>query len=270
MTELERYKKKLETAEQKVRILEDMIEVRTRELYMFNQELERKNKDLELFTHIAAHDLQEPLISISNFSDLLLLRYGGQLDERAQKYLNTIINSSTRMREMVRNLMTYNDIGVEKVKTKVDCHALVMEVQNDLADSIERTQATFNLAQLPSVSGYETELRLLFQNLISNAIKFRKKDTSPIIKISSVKKSNEVEFIVEDNGIGILKENEEKIFLIFQRVHSKMEYEGTGIGLAHCKKIVDHHNGQIWVEGVPDVGCAFHFTMPLAKTGHGM
>lgn len=263
MTDLDRYKKKLETAEKKVRILEEMIEVRTRELYTFNQELERKNKDLEQFTHIAAHDLQEPLISISNFSDLLLHRYGDQLDERGQKYLNTIINSSTRMRELVRSLMTYNDIGIEQKKTIVNCNALVMDVQNDLADSIERTHTTFTVEELPTISGFETELRLLFQNLISNAVKFRKKETSPIIHISSIKKNNQWEFIVRDNGIGILKENEEKIFLIFQRVHNKKEYEGTGIGLAHCKKIIDHHNGKIWVDGVPDIGSTFHFTLPI-------
>ncbi|MEB8327765.1 ATP-binding protein [Flavobacteriaceae bacterium KMM 6897] len=269
MNDLDRLKKKLEKAERKVRILEDMIEERTRELYMFNLELERKNKDLEQFTHIAAHDLQEPLISISNFSDLLLHRYGSQLDDKGKKYLNTIIKSSMRMRELVRSLMTYHNIGNDSKKTLVDCNALVLDVQNDLADSIERTHTTFILENLPQVNGYETELRLLFQNLISNAIKFHKKEISPIIEISCIKESLQWNFLVKDNGIGILEENKGEIFLIFQRVHNKMEYEGTGIGLAHCKKIIDHHNGQIWVEGTPNEGCTFHFTLPIENSPVG-
>src|SRR5690606_197227 len=147
-------------------------------------------------------------------------------------------------------------------KVIIYCNEIVNKIQQDQSVIIAETKTKIKIENLPTINAYSTELRLLFQNLISNAIKFRKKDQTPLIKISAKKKNNHYHFLIEDNGIGIANEHLEKIFIIFQRLHNKHEYNGSGIGLAHCRKIVALHEGEIWVESELKKGSDFHFTIP--------
>jgi PAS domain S-box-containing protein len=226
-----------------------------------NKELERKNKELEQFAYVASHDLQEPLRTISNFSELIQKKYRSRLDNKADEYFNYIVHSAERMRVLIKDLLDYSRIGRQKDKEQVDCNSILSNTQKDLAVMVNETGASIISGPLPVIAGYPTEIKLLFQNLISNAIKFRKKDASPSLEITSEKKDNHWQFTFKDNGIGIEKKYYEKIFVIFQRLHNRNEYEGSGIGLAHCKKIVELHGGNIWLESEPGTGTAFHFTI---------
>ncbi|WP_305983220.1 sensor histidine kinase [Roseivirga thermotolerans] len=226
-----------------------------------NRELAHKNKELEQFTYVASHDLQEPLRTVTNFTKILVEDYGTKLDDTGKKSLKFISESATRMRQLVKDLLDYSRIGQERQLTMVDCHSLLVHIQKDLSSVLESTHTTLVLGELPEVRGYQTELRLLFQNLISNAIKFRKKEVAPQIQITA-KEDNGWVFAIQDNGIGISKKHQEKIFTIFQRIYSREAYEGTGIGLAHCRKIAEVHKGRIWVESEPDQGSTFYFYLP--------
>jgi len=263
VSEIDNLNKKLERAEQRVRILEEMIETRTRELYTTNIELERQNKELEQFVYIASHDLREPLRTVKSFTELLQEDYKGKLDENAEKYVQFISQGANRMSALIDGLLQYSRLNRDKEMTIVDCNALIKAVLDDLSTSVTETHAILDIGELPKLKGYETDLRLLFQNLLTNAIKFRKKDTVPHIKISAIKQDVYWMFSFQDNGIGIAKRNQEKIFAIFQRLHSKSDYEGTGIGLAHCQKIVDLHGGKISVESELGKGSTFYFSIPI-------
>jgi light-regulated signal transduction histidine kinase (bacteriophytochrome) len=166
------------------------------------------------------------------------------------------------MKLLVKDLFEYSMLGKESVKTLIDCNNTVNTVLSDLEDLVNESNANISVQKLPTVNGYETELRLLFQNLITNAIKYQKKDVVPEIIISAERHEKEWLFSIKDNGIGIDHKHFEKIFIIFQRLHNRNEYEGTGIGLAHCKKVVEMHGGRIWVESAPGAGSAFMFTIP--------
>jgi light-regulated signal transduction histidine kinase (bacteriophytochrome) len=166
------------------------------------------------------------------------------------------------MRELVKGLFDYSLLGKMSVEGVVDCNEMITAVLHDLKDPVIQSNARIHCAKLPAIKGYQTELRLLFQNLVSNAIKFQRKDIVPEISISVVSSEKEWLFSVRDNGIGIEDKFKEKIFIIFQRLHNRNVYEGTGIGLAHCKKIVEMHNGRIWVESTPGNGSTFLFTIP--------
>src|ERR1035437_4479334 len=226
-----------------------------------NIDLERKNKELEQFAYVASHDLQEPLRTTSSFVELIQKQYKGQLDEKADKYFSFIAQSSDRMKVLIKDLLDYSRIGRKKELEEVDCNIMLNEVLADLGTAINETGAEITTEQLPVVNGYLTEIKQLFQNLIINAIKFRKKTIPPQINISVQKISGYWQFAFKDNGIGIAKENNERIFIIFQRLHTRNEYEGSGIGLSHCKKIVEQHKGRIWVESAPGEGSTFHFTI---------
>lgn len=225
------------------------------------KQLEIKNKELEQFAYIASHDLQEPLRTITSFSSLLKQGYHGQLDENADIYLNFISEATARMSNLISGLLNYSRIGQRREKMIIDCNQLLIDVQKDLAVRISETDTTLVIEALPCVTGVKTELHILFQNLISNAIKFCKKDVAPHINISAQQKSTCWEFAVKDNGIGIADEHQERIFKIFQRLHTRSEYEGTGIGLANCQKIVTLHGGDIWLKSHAEVGSTFYFTI---------
>jgi light-regulated signal transduction histidine kinase (bacteriophytochrome) len=240
---------------------EDEQKVR-KEAEQANIDLERKNRELEQFAYVASHDLQEPLRTTSSFAELLQQQYQGKLDEKADKYLSFITQSSDRMKVLIKDLLDYSRIGRKKEKERVDCNLILQEVLDDLEVTIKETQAKINSELLPVFNGYATEIKQLFQNLIINAIKFRKKNSCPEIKISAIKNNGHWEFACSDNGIGIEKEHRERIFVIFQRLHTRTEYEGSGIGLAHCKKIVELHGGRIWIESEPDEGSTFYFAIP--------
>ena len=226
------------------------------------EELKRSNVELEQFAYIASHDLQEPLRTTSSFVELLQKQYQqGKIDDKSDKYFNYILEASDRMKLLIKNLLDYSRIGNKKELEQVDCNKTLQEVLADLGVAINDANADIQHHSLPVISGYSTEIKQLFQNLIINAVKFQKKGVAPRIKISVQKVKDSWQFAFEDNGIGIEKQNSEKIFNIFQRLHSRAEYEGSGIGLSHCKKIVELHKGKIWVESVPGEGSTFHFTI---------
>ncbi len=232
------------------------------ELEKLNKQLKIKNYEMEQFAYIASHDLQEPVRTISNFAKLLSTNYAGKFDETADKSFQFIIEASDRMSSLIKGLLDYSRIGRELYLKTVDCNKLVEETIDDLSTRIEETQAKLKLERLPEVLANPTDLRLVFQNLINNAIKFRKEGLNPSITISAIEQESMWEFSCKDNGIGIAPEHRNKIFQIFQRLHNRKAYEGTGIGLSHCRKIVELHGGEIWVESQLNEGSTFYFTLP--------
>lgn len=228
-----------------------------------NKKLQNQNKELEQFTYIASHDLQEPLRSLISFSELLEKEFIGKLGENGEFYINFISKSSKRMQLLVKGLLDYSRIGREKKLAEIDCNQIIKDVLSDMMITIKESNAEITVSDLPHLKGYETEIRQLFQNLVSNALKFRKKDVAPKIKIFAQKKEDDWLFSVQDNGIGIEENNKQKLFVIFKRFNNREEYEGTGIGLAHCKKIVELHGGTIWADSKFGEGSSFYFTIPI-------
>ena len=227
-----------------------------------NQQLKIKNKELEQFAYIASHDLQEPLLTLMSISDSMKREYQNKLDDKADHYIDFIVQSSLRMQELVRGLLNYARIGKSEELTKVNCQQLVQEVVLDLNAYIQASQAKITFHDLPTVEGYAIELKQLFSQLIGNAIKFSKPAIQPEIIVSAKKQVGFWLFSVQDNGIGIEAKDQEKIFMIFKRLHNRQEYDGTGIGLSHCKKIVALHGGTISVNSTLGKGSLFNFTIP--------
>ncbi len=263
MSKIIDYDKKLQRANRKVQILEEMVEVKTRDFYMVNKSLLNMNKELQQFTYLVSHDLNEPLRTINNFSVMLLNKTKDLLDDASMLYLDYILDSTVRMQTLLQGLLDHSQINDrEKEKSLLDLNHLIREIKVDMNSSIAAKKVLFKYDRLPKILTYPTELRVLFQNLISNAIKFSKVDIPPIISISCQEKNKFWEFCLEDNGIGIDSKNYKRIFLVFQRLHSRRAYEGTGIGLAHCKKIVeDLHGGKIWIESTLGQGTSMFFTI---------
>lgn len=230
-------------------------------LKAYARELEIRNKELEQFVYIASHDLQEPLLNLNNFVGLLRAEYGGLLDEDGELYLNYIHQSSERMQSLIKGLLDYARLGAHQPKNIVDCNQVLDDLKIDLQHQIESLGAEIYYENLPVLNGYETPIRQLFQNLINNALKFRKEDVVPKIHISAYNDDQFWHFEVRDNGIGIEERYLQKVFVIFQRLHSQADYEGHGIGLSHCKKIVELHGGEISVQSTPGVGSRFCFTL---------
>ncbi|WP_158237306.1 YfiR/HmsC family protein [Aquimarina sp. MAR_2010_214] len=247
-------------------------ELKHKNLEIYNQslELESKNKELEQFAYIASHDLQEPLNTISSFIGLLAEDYEENFDEAGKESMTFIKEASIRMKKLIDALLEYSRLGRSKEYDNVDCNIIIQELKKDLKVILDKTGAKINIKNLPVIKGSEIELRLLFQNLISNGIKFSTPDTIPKIDITCVEKNDPKDaskgfwqFSIQDNGIGIPEKHQERIFAIFQRLHSRDEYEGTGIGLAHCKKIVEAHGGKIWLTSKEKKGSTFYFTIPF-------
>ncbi|MCW3121481.1 MAG: sensory transduction histidine kinase [Flavipsychrobacter sp.] len=231
-------------------------------LIAYTQALEQKNKETEQFAYIASHDLQEPLRTITNYIGLFETDYKGKLDASADMYLKFITGASNRMKMLITDILEYTRIENDKSPVEVDCNVLVDEVINDMQLTITENNATVQVSSLPVITGYASSFKSLFQNLISNAIKFKKTDVQPIVNISARDDGKDWVFEVRDNGIGIEKQYFDKIFMIFQRLHARTEYQGSGIGLAHCKKIVDLRGGKIWVESEVGTGSSFYFSVP--------
>ena len=236
-----------------------------KEMIIKNRKLEFQNTELEQFAYIASHDLQEPLITVIHCISLLQAELGGNLDEDQKQYLEFINSSTSRMQVLVKGLLDYSRIGKERKKNTIDCNQIVSDVLADMKASLRESNAIIEYEKLPVIEGNTTEMRQLFQNLISNANKFRKKDQQPKIKIGAVKEENNWLFSIQDNGIGIKNNDVDKVFVIFKRLNNRDEYQGTGIGLSHCKKIIEQHRGKIWVESKFNEGSTFKWTFPIEQ-----
>ncbi len=224
-------------------------------------ELATSNAELERFAYIASHDLQEPLRMVSSFLQLLQKRYQGQLDEKASQYIHYAVDGAERMKALILDLLEYSRVGVGKDSFgAVDMNGIVAEVGDIFREKIIATRARVEIDPLPEVHGDKVQLTQLFQNLVGNALKYRSGEP-PVIRIRVTEEPGGWLFSVGDNGIGIDPLFFEKIFIIFQRLHNKSDYSGTGIGLAICKKIVERHGGRIWVESTQENGSTFFFTI---------
>ncbi|MFB9990521.1 ATP-binding protein [Deinococcus oregonensis] len=244
--------------------LERRVEVRTHELELQTQELERSNAELEQFAYIASHDLQAPIRAVTSFAGIIAQRYAGQLDDRGQLYLQQIIGSGEHMKRLVDDLLTFSRIHTHQGdQVLVDSQAVFGEVARRLAS--EDMEGTFDLSAtgLPRVRANPQQLDQLLQNLISNGLKYRREGVRPRVQVSAVQGGDFWRFAVSDNGIGIEEQYFGRIFEIFQRLHGRDTFEGTGIGLAVCKKIVERHGGQLWLESVVGEGSSFFFTLPV-------
>lgn len=226
-----------------------------------NKMLQSQNSELEQFTYITSHDLQEPVLSLISFTELLYEEYSERLDDEAKLYIQFINKSAYRMRALIKGLMEYARIGKREDYTAIDCNEIITHVLSDLSETVNNTNAVIEVDNLPEIKAQSTYMRLLFQNLISNAIKFVKPDVQPKIRISCAETSKDWKFSVEDNGIGIDQKHLDQVFIIFKRLNNVTLYRGYGIGLAHCKKIVELHHGEIQVKSKVDKGSTFSFTI---------
>jgi len=224
-------------------------------------QLEQRNKELEQFAYIASHDLQEPLRNINSFIYLLKKKYLGKLDENANQYIEHMVTASTRMQDMITGLLEYSRTGKSSGKEQINCNLLMDEITEDFRVVIRNTDSKIVYEKLPTITGYKVELKQLFQNLLSNAIKFRNKDQAPEVKITVEAIDDFWQFSFKDNGIGIDNNYFKEIFIVFQRLHIRSEFPGSGIGLALCKRIVELHKGEIWVESELEKGSTFYFTL---------
>ncbi len=229
-------------------------------------ELARSNEELQQFAYVASHDLQEPLRMISSYTQLLERRYRDRLDSDASEFMGFIVDGAARMKQLIEDLLAYSRVGTRgRAFQSVDCQAAFDKAVANLRGAIEQSGARITHDPLPSVLGDTGQLVQLLQNLIANAIKFRG-DAAPVVHLGARQSGEGWIFSVKDEGIGIDPQYFERIFLMFQRLHSKADYPGTGIGLAICKKIVDRHGGRIWVESQPGRGCTFFFTLCAQPT----
>jgi len=231
-----------------------------RELKSLNKELERSNTELEQFAYVASHDLQEPLRTISSYVQLLAERYKDKLDKDGNEFIDFVIDGSTRMRLLINSLLEYSRVNKIKPFQWIEPTDIIENIMQDMKEQIIESGTVIKCNELPKIYADPVLIGQLFQNLISNAIKFRD-GKNPKIEISGKRENGEVLFSVKDNGIGLKREYDNKIFIIFQRLNSREKYPGTGIGLSICKKIVERHGGKIWVESEPGKGATFYFTI---------
>lgn len=226
-------------------------------------QLERSNAELEQFAYVASHDLQEPLRMITGYTNLLSKRYRGKLDASADEFIGFAVDGAQRMRVLINDLLTYSRVGSQARQPEAtDCELVLSQALAGLELAIHESGAKVTHDPLPTVDGDQVQLGQLFQNLISNALKYRN-GQQPIVHIGCERRENEWLLWIRDNGIGIDPRFSEKIFVIFQRLHTREQYPGTGIGLAVCKRIVERHGGKIWVESEPGEGSTFYFTLPV-------
>jgi signal transduction histidine kinase len=247
------------------RILSELSAVRAANtsLEQRSHDLQRSNSELEQFAYVASHDLQEPLRKVASFCQLLQRRYGGQLDEKADQYIEYAVDGAKRMQMLINDLLAFSRVGrVEQERVPVPAAELLAQAQANLATSMRRARAQVQAGELPTVAAEPTLLTAVFQNLLSNAIKFRG-ERAPRVTVTAQRDGGLWVFSVADNGIGISSEYADRIFVIFQRLHDKTTYPGTGIGLAMTRKIIEYHGGRIWLDTTEASGARFCFTLPV-------
>jgi light-regulated signal transduction histidine kinase (bacteriophytochrome) len=228
-------------------------------------DLARSNAELEQFAYVASHDLQEPLRMVASFTQLLARRYQGKLGEDADEFIGYAVDGARRMQELINDLLTYSRVGTRGLELQaVDTSHVVDQVVGDLAAAIVEAQASVTRDALPTVLGDPIQLRQLFQNLIANGIKFHRPDVPPRVHVSAIQVGEAWTFNIVDNGIGVEPRYQERIFALFQRLHNRADYPGTGIGLSICKKIVERHGGQIHIESEPGHGTRCVVTLPIS------
>lgn len=260
LSELENSYQKITMTNEKLEHLNNVLEQRVEERTL---ELKRSNQELEQFAYVASHDLQEPLRMVSSYTQLLAKKYKGQLDEKADMYIHYAVDGASRMQTLINDLLEYSRVSTRGGNfDQFDCNRMINNVILYLKQRIDECGATLVVDQLPVISGDMSQIERVFMNLISNSLKY-KGSQQPIIHISAVQKKNTWLFSVRDNGIGIDPKYKEKVFIIFQRLHSRTEYSGTGIGLAVCKRIIERHSGEIWFESEVGKGTTFYFTIPV-------
>jgi len=236
-----------------------------------NIALEKKNKKLKEFSSIASHDMREPLRMICSFSQALKRFNGEQLDENGLEYLGFIENASLRMSVMLDDLLKYARVGIpEKAKQLVNLNRVLVLAKNNLGLKIQETKAKIRIAELPSLVGHQTFFLQVFQNLLANALKFRKQETTPVIDISYHKCANEYIFAIKDNGIGMEQNQVKSIFKAFHRLHNRDKYEGSGLGLTTCAELIKLMNGRIWAESKLDVGTTFYMALPKVQVNFSL
>ncbi|MFL5744133.1 MAG: sensor histidine kinase [Niastella sp.] len=278
-SEIEMRKRSQQEVEQVNSLLEFKVEERTRDLTQLNKDLENRNAELAQYAYLASHDLQEPLRKIITFIKIINEKYLSNIPE-AQKEMTKVITSSERMRNLINALLSYSKLTADSYFAPVNLNEVIKDVLADLELPIKEKQALIQVTTLPQVEAIASQMRQLFQNLLSNALKFSKTTIQPQIKIYSgqvdelsldaepVKTGKYVRIHVSDNGIGLDESYIDKIFVIFQRLHSRTQYEGTGIGLAIVKKIVEKHNGLIGVKSHEGEGATFTIVLPLKQSNN--
>jgi PAS domain S-box-containing protein len=229
-------------------------------------ELERSNAELQRFAYIASHDLQEPLRKIQAFGDRLKGKYADALDERGRDYLSRMENAAARMQALINDLLTLSRVTTQAQPfVSVDLAKVVQDVLSDLELHIEKTQGSVEVGDMPTIDADPTQMRQLFQNLIDNGLKFHQPDEKPVVKIHAKRLNGACQIVVKDNGIGFDEKYLERIFTIFQRLHGRGKYDGTGVGLAICRKIVERHGGSITAQSIPNQGATFTVTLPIRR-----
>jgi light-regulated signal transduction histidine kinase (bacteriophytochrome) len=233
------------------------------------EELERSNRELEQFAYVASHDLREPLRMVASYVKLLEKKYGGKLDQTAREFIWYAVDGADRMARLIDDLLTFSRVGTHgKQPVPTDAEAVFQVVQRNLQVAVQEKSARLTHDPLPAVMADENQLVQLLQNLCANALKFCK-DRTPQVHVGVKRVDGMYVFSVRDNGIGIAPQHQQRIFQIFQQLHSHDEYEGTGIGLAVCKRIVERHGGKLWVESQVGEGATFYFTLAGAEGNDG-
>lgn len=251
-------------AEMESKTLQEINEQLELKIHELTSELLHSKKDLEQFVYVASHDLQEPLRMICSYLQLLEENYKQNLDPKGLRYVDIAVDGARRMQSLIHDLLAYARLDSDtSAHEATDCQKILEIVLSDLNGTIEETGAELTGAFLPVVIANPIQMRILFKNLIGNAIKFRRPEENPRIRIFAEDQGKDWLFGVEDNGIGIARGDQERIFRIFQRLHERGRYPGNGIGLSLCQKIVELHDGKIWVKSDPGQGTMFFFTLPI-------
>ena len=245
------------------KLSESKLKNMNRSLEAHVKELAISNEELEQFAYVASHDLQEPLRMITSFLTQIEKKYEGVLDEKGKKYIFFAVDGAKRMRQIILDLLEFSRVGKsEKKMEEIDLNLIVQEIVLLYRKQIEEKKAIIIFKNLPTIRCYLAPIKQLFQNIIGNSLKYAKSHVSPVINITAKETAHEFKFTIQDNGIGIDKEYFDKIFILFQRLHNKDEYSGTGMGLAITKKIIEKLGGRIWVASEEGVGASFHFIIP--------